>query len=257
MEFGLTSSTGANASGTPYKDKVTLYAAVEAQEGTGDVWAINPLLTMAAGSGDDYNAQGIELDFNNANGHRGDDAGAGGLAPPVAYGFAVTGAGDHRSTAAIAVMGAENQWNRGIVGCANDAVRQATFVDYCSGQEASVDITGHPQWGIRQRPSHRDEAGLGGEGLSRRRRFLATRNLLASATGVGREPSPGFALTVGSDDPRRHTSIPQTSFKNLRIRESKNLSRFTDEYTQSSLFLPGILLRRSLLSGSFRLFFVQ
>ena len=82
--------------------------------------------------------------------------GAGGLAPPVAYGFAVTGAGDHRSTAAIAVMGAENQWNRGIVGCANDAVRQATFVDYCSGQEASVDITGHPQWGIRQRPSHRD-----------------------------------------------------------------------------------------------------
>ena len=71
VEFGLTSATGANGDGTPYKDKVTLYAAMEAQEGTGDVWAINPLLTMAAGSGD-YNAQGIELDFNNQNDHRGD-----------------------------------------------------------------------------------------------------------------------------------------------------------------------------------------
>ena len=35
-EFGLTSSTGANASNTPYKDKMILYAAVVVQEGTGD-----------------------------------------------------------------------------------------------------------------------------------------------------------------------------------------------------------------------------
>ena len=30
------------------------------------------------------------------------------------------------------------QWNRGVLGCVNNAVRQATFVDYCSGQEASI-----------------------------------------------------------------------------------------------------------------------
>ena len=35
-EFGLTSSTGANASNTPYKDKMMLYAAVVVQEGTSD-----------------------------------------------------------------------------------------------------------------------------------------------------------------------------------------------------------------------------
>ena len=36
QEFGLTSSTGANASNTPYKDKMILYAAVVVQEGTSD-----------------------------------------------------------------------------------------------------------------------------------------------------------------------------------------------------------------------------
>jgi hypothetical protein len=114
----------------------------------------------------EYNAQGIELDVDNMNAHRGDDSGASGLAQPNTYGFAVgvstvyhciskkksllckfffqlklvggggithikvTGAGSYRSTAAIAVMGADQMWNRGIVGCANDAVVQvytATF----------------------------------------------------------------------------------------------------------------------------------
>ena len=36
------------------------------------------------------------------------------------------------------LMGAEGLRNRGVLGCVNDAVRQAPFVDYCSGQEASI-----------------------------------------------------------------------------------------------------------------------
>ena len=51
------------------------------------------------------------------------------------------GTGDYvgrRSPLHGRVMGAEGQWNRGVLGCVNDAVRQATFVDYCSGQEASI-----------------------------------------------------------------------------------------------------------------------
>ena len=182
VSFGLTSSSGQNASGTPYKDKVALYTSIVAEEGTGDVWAINPLLTMSANSGDDYNAQGIELDFNNENAHRGDDDGAGGLAPPVAYGLAVTGAGNFRSTAAVAIMGAEHQWNRGVVGCANNAVVQATFADYCSTQEASLDIKGAPKFGIRQSD------------------FRTTRNLFRGRTGVGRYPEENFSLTVGGTE---------------------------------------------------------
>ena len=105
QEFGLTSSTGANASNTPYKDKMILYAAVVVQEGTGDyVGRRSPL-----------------------------------------------------------------QWNQGVLGCVNNAVRQATFVDYCSGQEAS--ITGHPQWGIRQHPSDNGDDEDNEEGRSGSRRL--------------------------------------------------------------------------------------
>ena len=105
QEFGLTSSTGANASNTPYKDKMILYAAVVVQEGTGDyIGRRSPL-----------------------------------------------------------------QWNQGVLGCVNNAVRQATFVDYCSGQEAS--ITGHPQWGIRQHPSDNGDGEDNEEGRSGSRRL--------------------------------------------------------------------------------------
>ena len=56
---------------------MAIYAATRAVAGTGDVWAMNPLVTQEPGSGA-YAAQGIELDFNNNNAHRGDaDAGAG------------------------------------------------------------------------------------------------------------------------------------------------------------------------------------
>ena len=56
---------------------MAIYAATRAVAGTGDVWAMNPLVTQEPESGA-YAAQGIELDFNNNNAHRGDaDAGAG------------------------------------------------------------------------------------------------------------------------------------------------------------------------------------
>ena len=61
------------------------------------------------------------------------------------------------------------QWNQGVLGCVNNAVRQATFVDYCSGQEAS--ITGHPQWGIRQHPSDNGDGEDNEEGSSGSRRL--------------------------------------------------------------------------------------
>ena len=50
-QIGLTSTTGADAGTTPYRDKVALYTGVDAMAGTGDVWSINPLLTQNPGSG--------------------------------------------------------------------------------------------------------------------------------------------------------------------------------------------------------------
>ena len=157
VNLGLQSSTGASAASTPYRDKVTLYAGMSAQAGTGDVWAINPLLTMEAGSGDNYTAQGIELDFNNNAGHRGEADGGAGLAPPAAYGLSVTGASKFRATSALLVCGgcagpacgnSTHMWNRGIT-FANNAIAQSTFQELGSPQR-SIDIRGSPGFGVFQ-----------------------------------------------------------------------------------------------------------
>lgn len=157
VNLGLESRTGASAASTPYRDKVTLYAGMSAQAGTGDVWAINPLLTMEEGSGSGYTAQGIELDFNNNAGHRGEADGGAGLAPPAAYGLSVTGASKFRATSALLVCGGchgpacgnkTHMWNRGIT-FANDAIAQSTFQELGSPQR-SIDIRRSPGYGIYQ-----------------------------------------------------------------------------------------------------------
>jgi hypothetical protein len=112
VNFGLTSSTGKG--GTAGNDKVTLYTGAVGNPGTGDIWSYNPLLTMSASSGA-YNAQCIELDFNNLNAARGNN---GNLitdyTAPVANGLSITGASTFPSTTALAIEGATNQWSRGI-----------------------------------------------------------------------------------------------------------------------------------------------
>eukprot|EP00039_Didymoeca_costata_P021103 m.343430 g.343430 ORF g.343430 m.343430 type:complete len:373 (+) comp22812_c0_seq1:39-1157(+) len=149
VNLGLTSNMGTTAKSTPYRDKVCLYTGVVAENGTGDVWSINPLLTQAPNSGS-YDAQGIELDFNNNNANRGETDAGGGLAPPVSYGLSVTGAGGFRSTSAILVSGpgVHRIWNRGIT-FANDCVTQSTFQDL-GNPSKSIDIRGNPEYGIYQ-----------------------------------------------------------------------------------------------------------
>ena len=181
VNFGLVSNRGAKSRPTPYHDKVVLYTGIRAEQGTGDVWSINPLLTQAPGSGD-YNAQGIELDFNNFNAHRGDEDGAAGLPQPFSYGLSITGASSHRSTAAIGVMGAKKMWNRGIVFTAHDVVEQSTFQDLGNPQK-SVDIRGQPEFGVYQsNPS--------------------SKNYFAGKTGVGAgfdRRAPSATLDVAGD----------------------------------------------------------
>lgn len=179
VSLGLESNRGNRSRPTPYHDKVTLFVGMEGHRGTGDVWAINPVLTQAPNSGE-YDAQGIELDFNNRNGHRGEaDAGAG-LAGPVSYGLSVTGAAQYRSTSAILVAGGPARiWNRGIT-FANDCVRQSSFQDL-GNPDKSVDIRGNPGYGVYQSS-------------------MKSSNCFAGKTGVGPgTESPTAALHVGGD----------------------------------------------------------
>ena len=167
VSLGLTSNQGNESRPTPYHDKVVLYAGIEAAAGTGDVWAMNPLVTQLPNSGE-YSAQGIELDFNNENAHRGDaDAGAG-LAPPVSYGLSISGAAPFRNTAGLLFSGTPKMWNRGIA-LANDCVAQSSFQDLGS-PDKSIDIRGSPVWGVYQFSP-------------------ASKNLFAGGTGVGVPPA--------------------------------------------------------------------
>lgn len=111
--IGFVSNRGEAAS-SPERDKVALYVGMVAEEDTGDVWTLNSVTTLSAGGVVDYNAFGYELDFNNLNAHRGDTAGAGGLAAPVGYGLGITGVAAYRSTSAMLISGSSNMWNRGI-----------------------------------------------------------------------------------------------------------------------------------------------
>ena len=180
INFGLVSDCGSNSTPptTPYHDKVTLYSGIVGEAGTGDIWSINPLVTQKPQSGN-YNAQGIELDFNNMNAHRGDEDAGAGLSEPVSYGLAVTGAGTFRSTSAFLVSGPGTMpiWNRGIV-FANDAIKQSTFQDLGNGHSKSIDIRGSPTFGIYQ--SNVD-----------------TKNFFAGKTGIGTS-NPRHALEISS-----------------------------------------------------------
>lgn len=135
--------------------------------------------------------QGIELDFNNENAHRGEDDAGAGLAPPVSYGFSVTGAAPYRSTSAMLVSGPGTNriWNRGIV-FANDCVEQSTFQDLGNSQK-SIDIRGNPKFGVYQSSA-------------------ASQNYFAGKTGLGVEAAEA-TLHVGGEVRVERGTIVQIS----------------------------------------------
>lgn len=144
VNLGMTSNVGTGV-GTPNGDKVTLYSGISGASGTGDIWAANILLAQQASSGS-YNAQGIELDIDNVNAHRGESDGLAGLSAPITYGMTVTGASTFRITAALAVFSANKMFNRGIV-FALDSIVQSTFQDLTSSA-VSLDVRGSHTYGL-------------------------------------------------------------------------------------------------------------
>lgn len=63
VQMGLTATNGAPDTAN-LGDKVTLYPSIVGTGSPGNIWAINPLVTLSAGSGS-YCAQGLEVDINN------------------------------------------------------------------------------------------------------------------------------------------------------------------------------------------------
>lgn len=126
VSIGFISNKG-EAAASPERDKVALYVGMIADDGTGDAWSFNTVNSLFPGA-TAYNAFGYELDFNNLNGHRGDTPGAAGLAAPVSYGLAITGANSFRNTAAILLTGTTGSWNRGIV--TTGVIAQSVFQDF-------------------------------------------------------------------------------------------------------------------------------
>lgn len=151
LSVNLVSNTGAAATVPTAKNKVALYAATQADAGSGNVWAINPLLLLNSGACSIGGAQIAEFDLaNNSGTHFGD---AGGFpAQPAVFGLQVTGISTHRATAAIAVLGnlgdlVSPMWNQGLI-FASQSVRLTTIADY-TNSATSIDLQGvHTGYGL-------------------------------------------------------------------------------------------------------------
>ena len=195
--FGFTSTLGEGLTGGN-QDRVTLYAGMDLRAGSGDAWSLNTVLTMEASGSATANAIGYELDFNNLLDHRGDIAGGGGFAAPVAYGLAVTGAGDKRSTAAILISGpgVSPIWNRGIA-FANASVSQATFQDF-TASTTSLEIFNAHTYGLDMQDATFSGAGiLFGNGTTFKSRNAADNADLAVFVQSGDNLILGDASTLG------------------------------------------------------------
>lgn len=151
LSVNLVSNTGAAATVPLAKNKVALYTAIQADAGSGNVWALNPLLLLNSGACTIGGAQIAEFDLaNNSGTHFGD---AGGFpAQPAVFGMQVTGISTHRATAAVAVLGnlsdlVSPMWNQGLI-FASQSVRLTTIADY-TNSVTSIDLQGvHTGYGV-------------------------------------------------------------------------------------------------------------
>ncbi|HTK36353.1 MAG TPA: tail fiber domain-containing protein [Caulobacteraceae bacterium] len=143
---GMISDVGHGNSNRNYGDKVGIYSGVVARQQSGDAWSFNPLLAIAQDVQSDFNGQVIEVDLANYFANRGETPGVGGMGQPLSLGISVTGSGDYRNNAAIAVyQPIPTQFNRGV--CVVSGIAQAAFCDYSSAT-TSVAIEGSHSYGI-------------------------------------------------------------------------------------------------------------
>ena len=142
----MQSSTGLGTSVGTSGDKVGIYSAVQMNPGSGNGWAINPLIYLAPGSGIYGGSQVAEFDFANFSGYDYGDSGplAGG---PSSGGVQITGLGSNKGNYALGlfgnVTGSNPLWNVGVL-TANNSIAQATIYDVCNA------TYGYQMFGTRQ-----------------------------------------------------------------------------------------------------------
>lgn len=123
--FGLASTMGdKKANSATVNDKVALYAGISSATGSGDIWALNSVTEVGAGS-NNVTAQGYELDFNNLSNDKSQDF------ANAAYGLSLTGASTYACTAAMLVSEFNPRWTRG-VWFANNCVQDVAILDTTS-----------------------------------------------------------------------------------------------------------------------------
>ena len=154
IDCGLTSTLGYSGGvlvGNGNGDKACGYFGIEGKANSGNIWSINTMLFLDAGSNGLYSAQGIELDVNNYRGDIGSGIGLAGLAgPPYVYGMVISG----YNTNNYGVMGAyavscsctSPIFHRGFV-ITGPVVSDAGFQDLSSAT-ISLDIRGAHSYGI-------------------------------------------------------------------------------------------------------------
>ena len=154
VETGLTvqftSDTGKGSDVPTSSDRVGIYAAIQADTNSGNVWAINPLVLVNSGACANGGVQVAEFDLdNNSGSDYGDTALEPGLSQPAAYGMQITGSGSNKVTAAIIVNGTlgggGNYWNRGIAFTAS--IDQSEIEGYANCTAGYV-VAGAKQVGI-------------------------------------------------------------------------------------------------------------
>lgn len=119
LSINMISSTGSTGSVATASDKVGLYVAVEAQPGSGNVWAINQVLILDAGACLIGGAQIAEFDLDNSSGvDFGVNILTDGLIQPALIGMQITGLGPNSASTAIAILGTSvsggGLWNAGV-----------------------------------------------------------------------------------------------------------------------------------------------
>jgi len=148
-----TSDKGAGGSVAASKNKSALQIAIQANPGSGNVWAFNPMLWLSAGACAVGGAQIEELDMaNNSGTNFGDAVGFAGMEQPAVFGMQITGISSNRVSAAIGIFGnvpgdiTAPMWNRGLV-AGPYTIRQSFLEDYSNSLQSYL-IQGSHSYGI-------------------------------------------------------------------------------------------------------------
>lgn len=148
--FGLTSANGAGAGANG--NKVTLYAGIKSDAGTGNTWATNFLnyLPSTLGATNQF-FQVLEIDLQNDSQNLG---AAGGVTTPGSVGLQITAATNaslnggvpYLNNSALWITGLTDVWHNGIIVSGN-SVKDITILD-AGHATTSYRISGSHAWGV-------------------------------------------------------------------------------------------------------------